>query len=802
MKRSLCRALVCCALTSALVLNGCPPKNQLFEDQRRVDRQDKAGSVQIAVIARDHWDDYRDAMQPKFALDEKQALAEAIPQTMALEEQFINILEAALQVNLQQTLKTSKKTTKTETGKDPVDTEETTEETKPGEVPDVDLGDLPGSRGTAPAPGALLKNGVGTDAFLKYLTATALFQEVHLLNKYVQSAAMQRNYKPYVVRLQVTTLPGARNQPYDSYINLSFFSGGFSAENPPPPLPVQPRSASGESTKSAKGAELGAAVVAADQLTTDAAGTAADGTPPTPDPVTGDNTNAAAGGAGGSLSTAEFTPVVVPLLVTDNVESAIHSRSVDTIRQYALGLSALIQGVGVGGQVQSFAERLQAALGQDFNSVYTVSRLSDNTLRIRIGAQHQTASQYASITRTNNVTVLLLIPEKLEKEKVRVVGRTSMVDAYTGEPLPILSSDAVLARAEAVLRRHQLGSSATRTQLAARILGAASLNNRALFDRYVRQEKKEGQHVFETLVFSGGPTTAEAEKENERLRKENEALKKRLDTRGRFGRRSDEKASAPRPIYADALWADMLNVRLASPYTFASFELPEALAQPAIPTQNAVAFDNGTVATVTLQGTTGLHRIPLFAVLSMDANNPVGVAATAVSADRNLNQLVLRFPSPTALGVTPTHVIVKEVSADANAFISTHALTIRAAEKKNPGFTLEASSELLRSSGGSGSIQFRVTKVPNATAQSLIFKIGGAVVDAAPTSTGSPIAEEGNGWRVNGDAAVTVNLKGLLPNTKVTVSATDTEKVTVPGVSWHVIDVPVPQKPSGPGHGG
>lgn len=59
---------------------------------------------------------------------------------------------------------------------------------------------------------------------LEYAAATAFFQEVKLLNRYVADAALRRGCRAYVVRLQMSVVPFARNFPLDVYSNISLFS--------------------------------------------------------------------------------------------------------------------------------------------------------------------------------------------------------------------------------------------------------------------------------------------------------------------------------------------------------------------------------------------------------------------------------------------------------------------------------------------------------------------------------------------------------------------------------------------------
>ena len=78
----------------------------------------------------------------------------------------------------------------------------------------------------APPPASLPSNSnkmpTQKEPSLQYNTALALHQEVQLLNSYIRNAAKRSGYIPYIVRLQITVLPFARNQPYDVYADIGF----------------------------------------------------------------------------------------------------------------------------------------------------------------------------------------------------------------------------------------------------------------------------------------------------------------------------------------------------------------------------------------------------------------------------------------------------------------------------------------------------------------------------------------------------------------------------------------------------
>src|SRR5262249_23081904 len=84
------------------------------------------------------------------------------------------------------------------------------------------------------------------------------------------------------------------------------------------------------------------------------------------------------------------------------------------------------------------SEDLKSIIGRDLTGLLTVARVSDNTLRVRLGAQNQAESRYAMTPRTHNITVVLLVPNEHLKEvapTLQVVSRISFQDAEQGDTL-------------------------------------------------------------------------------------------------------------------------------------------------------------------------------------------------------------------------------------------------------------------------------------------------------------------------------------------------------------------------------
>jgi len=212
-----------------------------------------------------------------------------------------------------------------------------------------------------------------TDPMLQYAAANSLYQEVKFLNAAVRHAANRENFVPYVLRMKVGLMPRRRNLPYDTYVNLSIFTEDI----------VESMSAT-------------------------------------------------------SLSDLDMTvPLVVPLLVTDSLEASTNSTTLGRLIEASVALQGTTGTTAFGFNQGFTMEDLVSALGRDLNSLFMVSRLSDNTIRLRLGANQQISSNYAMVPRNHTVTLLVLLPTKAvdEKKEHLIQARTEMVHVRTGKAL-------------------------------------------------------------------------------------------------------------------------------------------------------------------------------------------------------------------------------------------------------------------------------------------------------------------------------------------------------------------------------
>lgn len=366
------RSTVSAVAVSLLV--GCSSNGLRFketpEGNQSVASLDEAGSVHIAVLAVTPWEEVKSKLRPNLKVSDADLRNQAIPVTFALLDKYLDILRFQAAVAPATVKTTETSTSTTETGKDDVSKTESTTTKAPGEARKTE-GAAALAAGSAPAIAA---SGVGIGAINSSLTARAMasfIQDISALNAEVDGAARRTGYDPYLMRVQVTVMPRRRHLGYDVYSNLSFFGydGVFT-------------------------------------------------------PTTGEASDRVA---------TKGTPFVVPLLSSDSIETAQRSQSIEALRDVGVALD-LVKGFGAAGfAFNSQKDRQQALSGLDVNSVFTMGRLSDNTLRVRFGAAFDPGGGYSAHPRTNTISILVFFPK--DAKQSRVVSRTSWTHVLDGTVL-------------------------------------------------------------------------------------------------------------------------------------------------------------------------------------------------------------------------------------------------------------------------------------------------------------------------------------------------------------------------------
>lgn len=455
------RQITACTLLLATLAAGClgADRREVY-DEHRVALQHEAGSVHFAVLSVAPWEYYVDALQPRFSLTEDQALGAVVPATRAVEDALIDIAKAKAGI------------------------ERTGSSVSPGgsdPLPDSTGVDLVANRPVRNAQTSPPLSGadVSLDPMTRYWAATAFYQEVQLLSRYVRDAAVRDGFRPYLVRLQVSLLPSARNEPYDAYCTLSFFATDGAAAGPTIRSPL-------------KGADRG----------------------------DGSKRRVALPAISTQLATERGSTQVLPLMVTDNLEASVQSSMVQTVRQLAAALNVLSSTASGGVGAESTESSFQQVLGSDLNSLLTVARVSDNTVRVRLGAMQQASAKYAMVPRNHNITLLLMVPDGAEPT-VRVVSKTTLVDAETGYELPDRDPGEVDRALERVMESHEIEGVPARSLRP--LVASAQANDQRAFDR-----------AFERL-FAADPELA---------------------------------------AYKDVLWLDLVSLMVGGRYGAAEFDLP------------------------------------------------------------------------------------------------------------------------------------------------------------------------------------------------------------------------------------
>lgn len=401
----------------------------------------EVGSTHIAVLSVTRWDEYKRDLQPTFALSEQDALKQAVSDTLSVNQSYLDAFTSRLGIKLAPSNVLQEGFKKDDyAGADipePAQSQALQESSDKKTAPEL--------------PKTLV------DPHLSYLAATALFQEVKLLNRYVTDAAIDHDYKAYVVRMQVTGMPKKSGLPYDAYIDLGFFLNGIWA-----PVGAYGKEAESELDVLFAYAKKNLSDDWKDEFVDDfenIIGHFKKTKDQEPGRATEDVTKKLyelsvelkeyirsnkddREKVGDVTASKDFLqrleqiksesvvmPRVIPLLVTDQVEAALLSQQTEKLRQITLAIAAAYAGIGAGVNLDSVTDSINRSLGRDYNSLLTVGRLSSNTLRVRLGARQApgTKDGYVMTPQTHNVSFLLL----LDKKRVKVKAATVHVGSKT-----------------------------------------------------------------------------------------------------------------------------------------------------------------------------------------------------------------------------------------------------------------------------------------------------------------------------------------------------------------------------------
>ncbi len=693
-------AMVSSIAVLVTTLSACGTRHATVFDYHRVDSRAEAGSTHVAVQMIAPWEQYVDAMSANFSMDEKTALASVLPSTLLFTRKVLDANQVGVRLAPPTSSTSLSRTTSVDAEGKETTISEQTQKKDPGDVSKVtpEAG-IAGDRTAGGIAGIdLVKEDLDSDPFLKHQVALALKQEVALLNRQAKNAALRHGMVPYIIRMQISLMPNARRQPYDTDVYTSiFYRDGYEKVGDTPLK----------------------------------------------------------------------TPYVMPMLVSDNLEAALQSRSIDQLRKRTFALNLLFKGFGANLDAQRFNEQFENAFGRDMNSLMTVSRASDNTLRARLGAQLTPSSQYAMVTRHHYISFVLLVDERYARHMeehgmaptMALVTRTDMTDAEKGDKLRNRTALEIQDALDAI-----------RTDFGIPEYQATAL--RGLVPMMQRNQYAEFMQQAKQLINS-----------------------------------------------PEALWASLVGLMNGASFQSASFDLPK-LPTMELDTQQALLLaDNGTHTEVALRGS-NLVTKQLSATLDFQ-NYSLSSGSAKVQGDT----LTLQFPSLAQWGLVTAkdneaQTCDGSVKLKVSAVGKSWTTSVGIAKSLSLSFSQGKRSQ---TSGGTKCRYLKISKKPAKTAAS--FSINNAVgvllsnkgkgslklsvkieeVDKRPATehivitlegadvgdfTGEGVTKlTGNRIKVTKTTDIVLNLSRLQPGFQVTVKAADKDEKTRDSFSLPIVGV-------------
>ncbi|MEQ8762762.1 MAG: hypothetical protein RL885_02465 [Planctomycetota bacterium] len=751
------------------------------------ENHEEVGSTHVSVVSVTRWDDYKDALQPEFALSEADALKQTLPDTLQLEQSVLDAVQATAQLKLAPSDILPPGFAEGESGNVPL------------VLPDGESLRVKEAQDVTDAAK------LGIEPNLRYLAATALYQEVKLINRYIRDAALREGYRGYVVRLQLSSMPLQRNTPIDIYLNLSFFMekvglSSVTEEHPWIPLresfsilndqPTDAHSLKGQDSPERVVSELQDVFT---KLTVSSEGSldsvleafekekatwgrahaiaallsrinavisklresqaARDLTRNygalTKDLLKNEELDQESRtlvtsilGLQAAMARLEHlleakTPIVLPLLVTDQIEAAIASRRQERLRELVLAISAAYAGIGGGASIQSVQQALEASLGRDFNSLLTTARLTDNTLRVRIGARHSGSaeSNYSAIPQNHYVSLLLLVPASFVGDQgstAFVSSRTVFVDVESGKAIASSVSDRDDGALKAVAENHVLFDE-ERLQQALPLDGRYSVLKAESIGRLARLAQHNDYDAYLTAIIdsmnvSDPPTKADL-------------------LNGEYG------------ALARSLWGSLVALRTGSRFDQTEIPLkryPEV--DPNIPDQDVLLVDSGKQTIARIGNTQGLDPELVRAswTFKIAEQSEVTFAARSVDLEGG-HQLTLEFPSAKQAKMSPAPGKVR-VWAEGQGW-ELDASWIEVSAASVPGLKVQRTQKSILEGDSKVTLQFSLTKEAKALAQQAL---------SASDSNFETLVKDGKHvflFQVEG-AATVKSLNGLLRESK------------------------------------
>ncbi|MFZ5950298.1 MAG: hypothetical protein ACOYXC_06315 [Candidatus Rifleibacteriota bacterium] len=137
-------------------------------------------------------------------------------------------------------------------------------------------------------------------------------------------------------------------------------------------------------------------------------------------------------------------PIVLPMLVTDQIESSLRSSRAEELQQYALAVAAGYAGLGGAIDLEDISHKIRSALRPDLNHRFSVSRVNNNTVRVHFGARQvpqvgpdkKNEYRYVADEGNHRVTLVILLPDdwvKCSTREIHFIAKAHVTDSMTGK---------------------------------------------------------------------------------------------------------------------------------------------------------------------------------------------------------------------------------------------------------------------------------------------------------------------------------------------------------------------------------
>ncbi|WP_320171745.1 hypothetical protein [Maridesulfovibrio sp.] len=773
------KKLTAIILLFLVILPGCGKNSPIRDKGFTSSKQSEVAAMDASVLSVIPWEEIQDELQPEFAINSTKALNEAIPATLNEERKILNSLDAYLKVALAGKLTTLKTTTTKAT-----DAQTTVDEVREEALTQPDLSSLSVNDGSLPShdAGAQATSGQVNPRLL-YSAATAFYQEIRLLNKYVKYASQKKDYTPYLVRMQVSLTPMADDARYDAYSTISFFPDRFTGATFPEKMKASFNGKGlfhGDGVFKGEGLFQGRGVFDGQGKFTKEDDGSVHNTGNTTSIFSGTgkfNGNCTFTGTGEFQGTGSFTgdgsfngdtppaidpkaPYVVPLLVSEDLERSSFGRINDDIIRMGMAIQATINGLGLETGIENTLQDLLKLSGNDYNSLMTVGRISDNSIRVRFGAM-QTASKTGSekirvmVPRTHYVTLLLMVPgsKAPDYDKLLAVTRTTLVNYVTGKPLEGKNHTQIIQGIRGLLAKYGIKSP--------RRIETDETEDVELITDAFRMARAVQTNRWESFQIYFDQLCKDLDSEN----------KTDICSRVVDGLR-------------EQVWTDMADLWVGGQYSYTSFEVPsktESIPKKlSIPTGlSFIAVDDGSTTTVRIAGGRNLRKDEISPILDVTAaSGTYRLAADSLTVNDDGRGCKIQFMSFNSTKSNPKKLKIRLQDKGKWHNIIYFPPQKKEAKQTAENFSASSSMTYIAAENGAGVLQVSFSGV----GENSVMKIeNAAILSTYLSQAGFRAASSLAGWyKIPGNGLFDIKLSDMKKGVAVKVSAGTSEDGKAP----------------------